>query len=476
MSRPLDFVLAPAAALRDRGDAWVVGGAIRDALLGHEVDDIDLVVAGDARAAAAQVAEAHGAGRFRLSADFGSWRVHGGRLGEVTVDLTPVQGADLSEDLGRRDFTVNAMALPVGDGALIDPYGGRDDLQQRRLRLVSDRSLQADPVRVMRLARLERQLGLEADDATVARARADAPLLDRSAPERVFEELARMVRLGRPERGFAALDRIGALSVLVPELDDARGMEQNPYHHEDVFGHVMEVVERTGEITADPEPVFRSLAPRVAERLGEPLADDLTRGEALALAALFHDVAKPATRAVTPAGRVTFMDHDRLGAEMVERWCAHYRTSRRLREFIAGCVRQHLALGFLVHRQPLSLRQIDRYLRAVDPEQVELSVLTAADRLATRGPRTRRSAIDRHLALVREVTAVHFRLVDRGPVELPADGAQIARALRKDPGPWLKDLLVLLREEALLGRVTTADQAIAFARTWVLRTQMGDSD
>jgi putative nucleotidyltransferase with HDIG domain len=225
------------------------------------------------------------------------------------------------------------------------------------------------------------------------------------------------------------------------------------------------VVEHAAALAADPEPVFRGRAGRVLEVLSEPLADELSRRDALMLPALLHDMAKPATRAVTPEGRVTFMGHDRLGAEMAADLMRRLRTSARLRDFTADCVRMHLPLGFLVHRAPLSLRQIDRYLRRTAPWEVEIILLTCADRLATRG-RGSDVAIRRHLVLAREVMDAHFTLVDRGPVRPLLAGDEIARELGRPPGPWLAEVVDALREGQVVGVIRTDAQARRFVRSY----------
>lgn len=453
-------LVAPLAPIGGR--AWAVGGGVRDALLGRAVADVDVAVQGDARAAAARLAAAHGAGRFRLSRAFGAWRVQGGRLGP-SVDITPVQGADLAEDLGRRDLTVNALAVPLEPGAgarLVDLHGGLADLEARRLRLVGPHALRDDPVRLLRLARIGEQLGFGVDPGTAARARADAGLVWTTAGERLADELLRIVRLPRPDRGFARLDEIGVLGALVPELEDCRGVEQSAYHHKDVLGHTLEVVEHCAEVCRDPEPVFRARAVRVAEAMAAPLADGLSARDALMLPGILHDMAKARTRLVTPEGRIGFPGHDRLGAEMSDALMRRLRTSTRLREFVVRCVRRHLPLGFLVHRTPLSLREIDRYLRLTAPSEVEIIVLSVADRLATRGPRTSESAIRRHLVLAREVMDAHFALLDRGPVRPLLTGDEIARELGRAPGPWLAPVVEALREGQTVGAVTTRDQAL----------------
>ncbi len=300
----------------------------------------------------------------------------------------------------------------------------------------------------------------------MAVARRDAALIWTAPGERLADELGRIVSLPRPDAAFEILDALGGLGALIPELEQSRGMDQSAYHHLDVLGHVLEVVRHAREIADDPEPLFRSRAPRVAEALAAPLADELTSRGGLMLTALLHDMAKPATRAVTAEGRVTFIGHDRIGADMADALMRRLRASARLREFVVRGVRHHLPLGFMVHRTPLSLRQIDRYLRSTAPSEVETIVLSAADRLATAGPRTSPSAIARHLALAREVMDAHFSLTDRPPERPLLPGDEVARIVGREPGPWLAPLLEAVREGQTVGLLRTREQALRFVRTW----------
>ena len=462
----LDEQLSTLAPIED--DAWVVGGSVRDALLGRPAGvDLDIAVAGDAEAAARALCRAHPrATRFPLSRAFGAWRVQGPGL-PFQIDITPLQGATLQEDLSRRDLTVNALALPVArERPVVDLHGGLADLAARRLRHVGDASLSDDPVRLLRLARLAEQTGFTVDPSTVAVARRDAGRIWSSPGERLADELGRIVTLPLPDRAFRLLDELGVLGALVPELEQSRGLDQSAYHHLDVLGHVLEVVEHARELADDPEPVFRGRAARVREVLAAPLADELSSRGGLMLTALLHDMAKPATRMETPEGRVGFPGHDRLGAEMADDLLRRLRTSARLRDTVVRGVRHHLPLGFMVHRTPLSLRQIDRYLRLTAPSEVEIIVLSVADRLATRGPRTSASAISRHLVLAREVMDTHFTLADR-PAEKPLlGGDEVAEALGRAPGPWLPPLLDALREGQLVGVLRTRDQALRFVSRW----------
>ncbi|HEV2815513.1 MAG TPA: HDIG domain-containing protein [Solirubrobacteraceae bacterium] len=464
--------------------AWLVGGALRDRLLGRPVDDLDLVVDGDVRSAAKRLARAARGPAFELSDDFGAWRVMAADRG-WQADLSPLRGGSLEADLALRDFTINAIAEPLGgtdaeplggtdaeplaasDAApLIDPFGGAADLEAKRLRVVGPRSLPDDPLRVLRLARLACELGLEADAEAVAAAREHAPSLERVSPERVFAELKRVVVAERALDGLHLLDEIGALGVVLPELTALRGIEQTVYHHRDAYGHTLEVLERTIEVQRDPAGVLgdEALGTRVHAFLTEPLADDLDRGGGLRLGALLHDVGKAHTQTPNAKGGFGFPGHDSLGAEMVRAVLTRLRAAERLRAHVAALTRHHLRPGFLVHARPLHGRAVHAYLKAADPVGADTILLSIADRLATRG-RKHDEAIARHLDVAKELLGPALDWHDHGPAPALIRGDELARELGIEPGPVLGRLLAEVAEAQFAGEVATRDEAVELARS-----------
>jgi poly(A) polymerase len=445
-------------------DAWLVGGSVRDRLLGRPTTDLDLALDGDVARAARKLARAAQGAAFPLSEDFGAWRVvvSGGAW---QADLTPLAGGSIAADLAQRDFTVNAIAEPLAGGDRIDPHGGERDLERRRLRMVGAQAFAADPLRVMRLARFACELGLTPDPATVEAAEDHREALVDVAAERVFAELKRIVAADDVLGGIALLERTGALEVVLPELPALAGVEQSPYHHLDVYAHTLAVLREAVALADDPQAVFGAEhGAAVAALLAEPLSDDLTRGTALRFGALLHDVAKPRTRTVTDAGRITFYGHDELGAEMARGILARLHASERLRAHVAALARHHLGLGFLVRERPLPPRVEYGYLKACTPVEVDVTLLSVADRLATRGRRSE-EAIERHLALARELIgpALAWRAAG-GPPRPPVRGGELAEALGIRPGPQLGELLAELEAATYAGEVRTHAQAIAHAR------------
>jgi putative nucleotidyltransferase with HDIG domain len=447
-------------------EAWIVGGTVRDALLDRPLRDLDLAVRGDPEKAARAIGRAAGGPVFPLSEAFGAWRAMDSAR-SWTADVTAVHGDGIDADLARRDFSINAIAVPLQGGEPHDPQGGIPDLDARALRVLGgpdvERSAYADdPLRPLRMARLATELSLHPTPDTRHLTLQAAPLVANAAAERVFAELRRIVTSERVIDGLELCDSVGLTAVVLPELHALRGVEQSHFHHLDVHDHTIEVLRCYLAIEHDPAEVFHELAEPLDAAMREPFADELTGWQALRFAALLHDCGKPETRGVRPDGRVTFIGHDKVGAEKIRALCRRLKTSERLRELVANVTRHHLVLGFLVHERPLGRDIVYRYLERCQPVEVEVTLLTCADRLATRG-KNAEAAIAAHLDLARELMgeALAWR---SAPPEPPVRGGELAEELGIEPGPELGELLARLRQARFTGEAETREQAVALAR------------
>jgi poly(A) polymerase len=444
--------------------AWIAGGAVRDAALGHNVDDLDLAVAGDPAAVAKAVAREGGGHAFELSAEFATWRaVAADRSWQI--DATALRGERIEDDLAARDFTIGAVAVPLAGGEPIDPFGGLADLGRKRLRAVSDGSFAADPLRLLRAARIAAGLGLDVDPETVALARGEAARAAEPAGERQLAELRLLMGGPDPLRGLALLDELGLTATVLPELEDLRGVEQGPNHHLDVHGHTLAVLEQALEVENDLERFAGEHAAEARALLDEPLADEMSRGTALRFGALLHDIGKPATRGEHD-GYVTFIGHDREGAEIVAAICRRLRASRRLTVHLRGLTLHHLRLGFLVHEAPLPPRRVHEYLRATEPVAADVTLLTVADRLSARGsgPFATEEAIEKHLSLARAMLAAALDWRRDGPPRPLLRGDELSAELGIEEGPELGELLAELEAAQYAGEVSTREEALERAR------------
>jgi poly(A) polymerase len=441
--------------------AWLVGGAPRDRSLGRRTTDFDVALDGDPKPLARALAREAGGHPFTLSDGFGVWRVVAHDR-TWQLDLIPLAGETIEHDLARRDFTINAIAEPLAGGEPVDPFGGLADLRAGKLRMVCAEAFEHDPLRVMRLARIACELGFSVDPETIRAASSSAPGLVRVAPERVFYELTRIVRCDRAPEGIALVGAVGAIDVVLPELGQLRGVQQSRFHHLDVYDHTLAVLEAAIELERDPRAALGEHGDAIRAVLAQPFAHECSRGDALRFGALFHDIAKPQTRGVTDSGRVTFIGHDVAGAELAAAALRRLRASERLIEHVGALARNHLRLGFLVHSMPLSRRQIYRYLLDTAPVQIDVTLLSVADRLATRGDNAD-AAIAVHLELAQQLLGEALTW-EECPPRPPVGGNELIRELGGIPGPEIGRLLAELQEASFAGEVSGPDEALALAR------------
>jgi tRNA nucleotidyltransferase/poly(A) polymerase len=277
--------------------------------------------------------------------------------------------------------------------------------------------------------------------------------------ERIRDELSALLATRTASFALRDLAVWGALAEVLPELDGLRGVEQNPYHHLDVFEHTLEALTYVGGVVA--QLGGRSFLASPAE-VGLPGVESLVP---VSWAVLLHDIGKPAVRVVDEQGRVIFWHHDEIGRQMTAGIGARFNLSKRFIEYLGTLVRQHLRLGFLVREQPLTKRALARYRRDVDPWVFESVVVSLCDRLATRGEKTSLTSMARHYRLARSV----WSSVSKEPVPQLLRGEDVMELLGLEPGPDVGRALDALEEEVESGEVTDADGARAFLLAWWAR-------
>ena len=459
--------------------AWLVGGVVRDALLGREIPDIDITVPGAALPVGHAVADHLGATAVPLP----EWNIVRVALPGITesgrpflIDISGHPGS-IEDDLRSRDFTVDAMAIPIDRwdsderfDAIIDPLNGKADLARRVLRAGSDGVFAADPGRMLRAVRLAQQVGLRMEPDTARLIRRDARLLHRVSPERVRDEFMNILAATGARPQLEVLDRLDLLCRVIPELEATKRCEQPRSHHYwDVWGHLLHCVEYAEEVTAGHRNnAIYTMAPWTAKEdayFGEIIGDGHTRRTVLKLAALLHDIAKPQTRAADADGRVRFLGHSEQGAEIVERRLTSLRVSRRITDLVSDMVRHHLRPSQLRDGSAMpSSRAIFRFYRDVGDAAVDTLYLAMADVLAARGPDL---APERWANYAKMIAAVlesgAEQLGNRNDNPPLINGHDLMYALNLPPGPRIGSLLARLREAEAVGEISSREDAMELA-------------
>ncbi|MFM2352931.1 MAG: hypothetical protein RLZZ608_337 [Actinomycetota bacterium] len=418
----------------------LVGGPVRDAFLGRPVNDLDLTTSArpdDIIRIVAPVATAH----WDIGRAFGTI---GARLGEHTVEITTYRadayspdsrkpevafGDTLEGDLVRRDFTINAMALRLPARTLVDPSGGLDDLFARRLMTPGspDDSFGDDPLRMLRAARFAAQLQVEIDPSVVEAMARMRDRLSIISAERVRDELVKLLSTSAPRLGLALLVDTGLAELVVPELPALRLEVDEHAHHKDVYDHSLTVLEQAIALEAERTP-------------------EATPDVVLRLAALLHDIGKPATKRVEPGGAVTFHHHDVVGAKLARKRLTALRFDKDTITAVSRLIELHLRF-FGYSDAPWTDSGVRRYVRDADALLERLHILTRAD-VTTRNRRKEARLRGAYDELERRIAALAEE-EELQSIRPDLDGEQIMALLGLRPGPLVGEAYRFLLEQRL---------------------------
>ncbi|HEU4439143.1 MAG TPA: HDIG domain-containing protein [Methylomirabilota bacterium] len=446
---------------------WLVGGALRELVGGGAAGDLDLAVAGGALDLGRRLADRLGAAFVVLDAARGAGRVVG-RSGGPALDLVDLRAPALDGDLRARDFTVNALAAPIGEllgvgrAEVLDPTGGLDDLARGLVRVCAPTAIADDPVRALRGVRLAMRPGWRLTPETETAIAAGAPRVAGVSAERVRDELVGILGEPTAAAGLRALDRLGVLPVLLPESLAMRATAQPLPHHFDVWEHSLRTVEGVDHLLADLDALAPWGAP-LREHLEEALGGRLTRMVILKLGALLHDVSKPETRALD-GDRVRFIGHDAVGAGRARAIAERLRLPRRAASVLERLVAEHLRPMHLAQAGVISRRARFRFFRDLGDEARDVLLLSIADAAALTGasPLAVWAGAGGEVARTLLAGAEAETAAAATPALLRGEDVMEAFGLR--PGPEVGRLLARAREAQAMGVVATREEAIEYLR------------
>lgn len=466
--------------------SYLVGGFIRDMLLGRDTADIDIAVDGAAPQVARRAAAALGGKYVLLDELNGVARVimpGDSPASRWQIDFSTLKGGDIAADLAQRDLTIDAMAVETGElahaleteslrpEALIDPCGGREDLQRHLVRAVSQTSFSADAIRLLRAVRLAAELGFSIEDDSQRLIRLHSHLIGGAAGERLREELLRILAVPRAGEALSRLDELGLLTQIIPELAAAKGVTQPLIHHWEVFAHSIETVKAVAFLLRQSAWEYADAgvlaavpwSDELSRHFALPVAGGSSRQSLLKLAALLHDIAKPGTKTLDASGRARFTGHPAEGAEMAAGILERLRFSTREIKLVQTLVSQHMRPGQMSGGGLPTPRAIYRYFRDTGDAGTDILFFSLADHLATRGPHLDPAGWREHARLVAYV--LEQRLKTGSPTRPPRliDGNDLIKALHLGPGPQIGRLLEAVREAQAAGEVNSREEALSYA-------------
>jgi putative nucleotidyltransferase with HDIG domain len=465
---------------------WLVGGAVRDALLNRRLRDLDFAVDGDALALARAAANALSAPFYPLDAERDVGRVIVARDDErFTLDFARLRAPDLLADLAARDFTINAMAVSMAEPEnLIDPLNGEADLRAKIIRACASHAIADDPIRGIRAIRLAAQLDFRLDPQTRADVRAQASALAQTTPERRRDEFIRCLGGPRPAAALRALELLGLLEHLAPEVLPLKGLAQSPPHELEAWEHTLITVARLDEVLNVLGPVHdvdaasdlthglislrlgRFRRP-LAEHLSQALSGDRPARWLLMLAALLHDAGKAQTRTVEPDGRIRFLNHEAVGAELAGGRLTRLRFSADEVRRVSAVIAHHMRARHLSKAQASpSRRAVYRFFRDAGEAGVDIVLLSLADFLAksSSGPPPQEEWA-KHVGVCAELLGAYFERPHES-VSPPSliTGHDLIAEFNLEAGPQIGELLETVREAQAAGEIADRAGALEFVR------------
>jgi len=459
--------------------SYLVGGFVRDMLLGRETADIDIAVATDALKIAPEIAAAIGGKYFPLDEANGVGRIvltsqeTAPAKGRLELDIATLQGS-IEQDLSRRDFTIDAMAIDLesiiqSHPQLIDPFGGLNDLRQRVIRAVSETAFESDAIRLLRAVRLAAELDFSIDKETESQIYHHADLLASVAGERVREELLRLLAIPNSGQLLFYLDDLGLLMVMFPEMAETMGVEQPKEHFWNVFDHSKQTVVALEFLRCQGGWGYASKealavvpwSARLAQHFDQEVSQGSTRRSLLKMSAFLHDVAKPQTKAFDEKGRMRFLGHAAEGAAIAVDILERLRFSTREIKAVETAIEHHLRPGQMGQNELPTNRAIYRYFRATGETGIDVLFLSLADHLATRGANFNLAAWQEHANMVDYVLIKHFEEEGEGALPKLVDGHDLINTFGMSPGPRVGEILEMVREAQAAGELTTREEALA---------------
>ena len=460
--------------------SYLVGGFVRDVLLGRSTADIDIAIAADALEIAPQIATAldgkhvpldkvNKVGRVVL---VGKGTPPTGR--QWQLDLSTFKGS-IEQDLAQRDFTIDALAVDLSQiisqpPELIDPFNGRDDLQRGVVRVVAQSAFESDAARLIRAVRLAAELGFSIHRETENLIWRYSHLIASVAGERLREELLPLLAVPRARQILPYLDELGLLTAMIPELTQMKGVAQPKEHFWDVFNHSIETAavvdfllrQGTWEYASEEVLAVAPWSPELAQHFDLEVSHGSTRRLLLKLAALLHDIAKPQAKTIEASGRMRFLGHAKEGASIVVNILERLRFSAKEVRLVEVMVRHHLRPMQMSHDELPTRRAIYRYFRDTGDAGIDILFLSLADHLATRGPHLELADWREHAQVVEYILTQRFEQESLVVPPKLVNGHDLINIFGMSPGPKIGEILEAVREAHAAGEIATREEALAY--------------
>jgi tRNA nucleotidyltransferase/poly(A) polymerase len=446
----------PNHLLKPGPGVYLVGGSVRDYLMGGHPADLDLAVSSNALEYAKTLASIISGRLVVLGKErFSLYRIV---KGPITIDVTPLKGRDIVSDIENRDFTINGLACRLIDGQIIDRVGGLDDLNKKRVRMISDRIFIADPVRLLRAHRMAVCLGLSITSDTKRAIALNASRIQKAAGERIWGELRLIFAHADSHDQILEMAKYGTLEAVLPEIRELKACPKDQYHQVDVWQHTLMAYRALESLLKQPPDIL----PPAGRQFVESMPSEFK--VLLKLAILLHDIGKPFCRSQDASIESHFPGHAACAVPLIRQVCRRLRMSTRHSQWIEQVVKHHqwpLNLYLSQQGNAFKTRSLGRFLRTCGPCSPYVLLHAVAECLGKRDPGNDNQAA--YFDFIRQTMLIYFEKSAESDTHSLLNGTDLQNAFSLPPSPLIGELLRHIEEARLSGIIQSRDQALQMA-------------
>ena len=451
MNIKADFILSQI------NEGYLVGGSVRDAIMGKDFVDRDIAIL-NAEAFTKKLAEKFNATFIELDPEYKIYRLV---LEDKTnyLDISEIQGNNILEDLTRRDFAMNAIAINLANGEIIDPYNGQEDIKNKIIRHIKDSNFEEDPLRLLRAFRFASTTGFDLSEETKVCINKYKHLLFTPAKERINYELMKLFGGKCSSKVLLLMDNFGILEELFPQVIEMKKVPPNTHHHLDLFHHVVETVRNI-------EVLYLNSTEQEKSHLDSIDFGGFPRINHLKLAGFLHDIGKYSTWTIEETGRHRFIKHDDVGAKMCIPYLREMKFSKKQIDYISSMIKNHIYPSNVIDAPDLSEKVMMRYIRKMESNVIDNIILAKADRLSALGEAITDEIVNNNINGLNSL--LKFYLEKREtlkPLPKLLDGIEIMQIKGIGQSPELGKIINALKEAQISGDVNTKIEAIDFVKS-----------
>ncbi|MDD4954986.1 MAG: HD domain-containing protein [Candidatus Omnitrophica bacterium] len=458
------FNLIGAISAKRKVNVWLVGGVLRDLFLGKKKDliDFDFCVEKNVLGVVRDFSKRISSKFIVLDEKEGSYRVILKKHSKIyTYDFTLMRGKDFNEDLYLRDFTINMLAVNVSgkNNSVIDLFHSAKDIKNKLIRSANEDVLRQDALRILRGFAFMVNYGFKIDKNTQKAFVKYKKLLKNISGERINEELFKIFSNSHSYDAIKRMEELRVLDEVIPQITKMRNVYQGGFHHLDVWRHSLEALREF-------EALYRKYIVHKKEilaYLNEPLAEGRTRAQIIKLACLLHDIGKPIAKN-RKGNRTIFHMHEKIGMNIAENIAKKIKLSLREKDVLKKLIFWHLRPGYLADQAPPTKRAIYHFFRDTGEEGVSVILLSLSDWRATRGPLTNMIKRKRHERIMLGLIDHYFEEKKKKPLPKLIDGYDVMKKFNLKPSALVGEILKKVKEEQVLGKITTKSGAYAVAQ------------